>query len=139
MFGRDGPSRSASDESSDPRPACNQALMFKVAVGLQDRIGVNGQTGADFPSRWKPVPSPESSEQDSLPNLLYELKVRRHPRSGIKAEVNHLFTSSIVHWGIESQIGRGVKWEERLLWEFSESDLDCRGGRVVAAYKVLCR
>jgi hypothetical protein len=59
------------------RTAAHQALEFKLAIGFENRVGVYGQPGNDFPRGGQLVARDEKTEAECLFDLMDQLQVKR--------------------------------------------------------------
>ena len=71
-----------------PGPPGRQALVLKLAVGLQHRVRVDGQRGDHVPDLGKLVTRLEVAKPQRVLDLLHELQVGRHPRVRVEPELD---------------------------------------------------
>jgi hypothetical protein len=67
----------------------HQALAFEISVGLQHRVRVDGQFGDDLLSGWQLVTRFEQAQLQGLMDLVDQLEVGGHSRSGVQLELDH--------------------------------------------------
>src|SRR5229473_1506253 len=82
------------DERPLARPGARQALAFQVAVRLEHRIRVDGQLRDDLLGRRQLVTWFEEAELQGVMDLLDQLEIGGHARSGIELELDHFPSST---------------------------------------------
>ena len=76
------------DERALAGPPGREALVLELAVGLQHRVGVDGQRGDHVPDLGKLVTRLQVAKPQRVLYLLHELQVGRHPRVRVKPELD---------------------------------------------------
>ena len=72
-----------------PGPSRDQSLALEIAVGLEHRVRVDRQLGDHLLGRRQLVARLEQAELQGLMDLLDQLQVGRHARSGVELELDH--------------------------------------------------
>ena len=76
------------NERALPGPACREALELQVAVGLQHRVGVDGQRGDHVADLGKLVTGLEVAQPQGVLDLVHQLQKGRHARGGVEPELD---------------------------------------------------
>ena len=74
------------DEGAKAGATGGEAAMFELAVGLDDRVRVDGEAGDDVLDARQAVAELEVAEAQGVLDLLHQLQVGRHPRRGIESK-----------------------------------------------------
>ena len=97
------------DERALARAPGGQALVLKLAVGLQHRVRVDGQRGDHVPDLGQLVTRLEVAKSQRVLHLLHELQVGRHPRVRIQPELDRAVPFIYCHRTRLQTVGPGAQ------------------------------
>ena len=87
--GEGGVAQRPDHERPDARAGGDEAVVLELAVGLEDRVGVDGEVRHDVLDRRQLVALAQEAEPQRLAYLLDDLQVGRDPGPGVQVELDH--------------------------------------------------
>src|SRR5918995_3674590 len=72
----------------NPGPAHDEPHALQLVVRLDDRVGRNREVPRQPAHRRQPLPGSQASHLDSVPHLIHDLDVDRHPTARVDVDPN---------------------------------------------------
>ena len=86
----DPPPSAPGHEGPDAGAGAGQSLVLQLPVGLQHRVGVDGQLADHLLDRRQLVAFPQQAQAEGLADLLDDLEVGGDARTTVQVELDHV-------------------------------------------------